>query len=70
MSILGGAIGLLCGLVLVYLQLQYDLVMITPTLPYPVAITWENVLVVMVTISALGIMASFIAASRSRKALE
>ena len=69
MTLLGGSIGLLCAVILVYLQLEYSLVMITPTLPYPVAITWQNMLVVILTISTLGIIASFIAASRIKKAL-
>lgn len=69
MTLLGGSIGLLSAVILVYLQLEYSLVMITPTLPYPVAITWQNMLVVILTISTLGIIASFIAASRSKKAL-
>lgn len=70
MTLLGGSIGLLFSVLLVYLQLQYDLVMITPSLPYPVAITWQNVVIVMLTITALGTIASFIAASRSKKALK
>lgn len=69
LTLLGGSLGLLCALAVVFLQLQYNLVMITPTLPYPVAITWENVAIVLVTISALGVIASYIAASRSKKAL-
>lgn len=69
MTLLGGSTGLIFSIVLVFLQLQYDLVMITPTLPYPVAITWENIVVVLLTISALGTIASYIAASRSKKAL-
>lgn len=69
MTLLGGAIGLICSILLVYLQLKFDLVMITPSLAYPVAITWENIIVVMLTISTLGIIASYIAASRSKKAL-
>lgn len=69
MTILGGSIGLLCSLALVYLQLEYDLVMITPSLPYPVAVTIENVVIVMLTITSLGMIASWIAASRSKKAL-
>jgi len=56
-------------MLVVYLQLQYDLVMITPSLPYPVKITLINILVVLVTIGALGLLASYIAASRSKKAL-
>ena len=69
MTLLGGTLGLLCSLLLVFLQLQYELVMITPSLPYPVSITWENILIVIVTISTLGMIASYIAASRSKKAL-
>lgn len=70
MTLLGGAMGLVFSVLLVYLQINFHLVMITPTLPYPVSITVENMLVVMGTISALGIMASYIAASRSRRALQ
>ncbi|HET7361748.1 MAG TPA: FtsX-like permease family protein [Salinimicrobium sp.] len=69
MTFLGGTLGLVFSIVLVYLQLQFDLVMITPSLPYPVSITWRNILVVSFTISALGAIASFIAANRSKKAL-
>ena len=69
LTLLGGAIGLLSSVFVVYLQLQYDLVMITPSLPYPVAITWQNMLIVMLTISVLGVIASYIAANRSKKVL-
>ncbi|MGB7785885.1 MAG: FtsX-like permease family protein [Salinimicrobium sp.] len=70
MSILGGIIGLGTAIVVVYLQLEYNLVMITPTLPYPVTISWKNILLVIITIAALGVIASYIAASRSKKALQ
>ncbi len=70
MTLFGGSIGLLSSILLVFLQLEYSLVMITPTLPYPVSITWENIIVVLVTIFALGTIASYIAASRSKKALD
>ena len=70
LTLLGGSIGLACALALVFLQLKYNLVMITPSLAYPVAITWENIAIVILTISALGVIASYIAASRSKKALK
>lgn len=70
MTLLGGTLGLLFSLVLVHLQLQYSLVMITPTLAYPVAITVENFVIVILTIGALGVIASWIAASRSKKAFK
>ena len=69
MTIVGGLLGLLCGLILIYLQLQYNFVMITPSLPYPVKIKAENIILVFLTISILGISASYIAASRSKSAL-
>jgi len=70
MTIVGGLLGLFCGLILIYLQLQYNFVMITPSLPYPVKIKAENILLVFLTISILGVSASFIAASRSKSALD
>lgn len=69
MTLLGGAIGLFCSVILVMLQLKFNLVMITPNLPYPMAITLENIMIVLVTIGTLGMIASYIAASRSKKAL-
>ncbi|WP_010228163.1 ABC transporter permease [Gillisia marina] len=70
MTIVGGFLGLLCGLILIYLQLQYNFVMITPSLPYPVKIKAENIILVFLTISILGVSASYIAASRSKSALD
>jgi len=70
MTVFGGATGLLTALLVVYLQLQFNLVMITPSLPYPVAITLENILIVIFTIGILGLIASFIAAGSSKKALK
>ncbi|MGM1054747.1 MAG: ABC transporter permease [Bacteroidota bacterium] len=70
MTIVGGFIGVLFALILVYLQLEFDLVMITPSLPYPVKIKAENIVLVLVTIGILGMTASYIAASRSKKALK
>ncbi|MCF4100597.1 FtsX-like permease family protein [Gillisia sp. M10.2A] len=69
MTLAGGIIGLLCGLLVVYLQIKFQLVMITPNLPYPVKIKLENILIVLLTIGILGMLASYIAASRSKKAL-
>ena len=70
LTLAGGTIGLLCGIGLVYLQLQFNLVMITPSLPYPVKIKFTDILLVFLTIGILGLAASYIAASRSQKALE
>ncbi|MDW5289205.1 ABC transporter permease [Formosa sp. PL04] len=69
MSVFGGIIGLILGLVIVGLQQAFSLVMITPNLPYPVAITIPNLIIVLLTISVLGIIASKIASVRISKSL-
>jgi len=67
MSIFGGLIGIFLGLVLVILQQQLSLIMITPSLPYPVSLKPMNFVLVLITISILGIIASKIASSRVTK---
>jgi len=69
MSVLGGGIGLLLGWVIVWLQSQFSLIMITPHLPYPVTIKPINFVIVFATISVLGILASKIASGRISKHL-
>lgn len=69
MSIVGGFIGLLISLIVVYLQKTFSLVMITPSLAYPVNIKIENLFIVFITISVLGIIASKIASARITKSL-
>lgn len=69
LSFVGGAIGLFLGVILILLQQQFEFIMITPTLPYPVVFSLKNVFIVMVTISTLGFFASLIASSRVNKKL-
>ncbi len=69
LSVFGGVLGLFLGIILVVLQQQFSLVMITSTLPYPIVFRLENVLIVLATIISLGILASLIASSRVRKKL-
>jgi lipoprotein-releasing system permease protein len=71
LSIFGGIIGLSLGIVIVLLQQNFEWIMITPTLPYPVVFSLENVVIVMGTIMVLGFIASLIASSRvSEKLLD
>lgn len=71
LSVFGGIIGLVLGIIIVLLQEHFQLIMITPTLAYPVIFSLENVLIVMGTIVTLGFIASLIASSRvSKKLLE
>ncbi|NND88041.1 MAG: ABC transporter permease [Flavobacteriaceae bacterium] len=71
MSTLGGVIGISLGVIAVIAQLEYGYIQITETLPYPVQFDILNVLVVFVTITILGVIASKIAATRvSEKLLQ
>jgi lipoprotein-releasing system permease protein len=69
LSIFGGIVGLLLGIIVVLLQQQFQFIMITPTLAYPVVFNIQNVLIVFATIVLLGFIASFIASSRVTKKL-
>lgn len=71
LSVLGGILGLILGIIVVLIQQQFQLVMITPSLAYPVIFSVKNVLIVLATIVSLGFIASLIASSRvSKKLLE
>ena len=71
LSVFGGLIGLALGIIIVLLQQHFEWIMITPTLPYPVVFSMENVIIVMATITTLGFVASLIASSRvSEKLLD
>jgi len=69
MTVLGGFLGIFLGVIAVWLQLKYGFVSITSTMPYPVKLKPINLFVVFGTISFLGIIASWIAASRVREKL-
>jgi lipoprotein-releasing system permease protein len=71
LSVIGGLIGLALGIAIVLVQQHFELIMLTPTLAYPVVFSLENVVIVMGTIVSLGFIASLIASSRvSKKLLE
>ncbi|MGG7034853.1 MAG: ABC transporter permease [Flavobacterium sp.] len=69
LSIIGGIIGLILGIVIVLVQQHFQLIMITPTMAYPVKFTIQNMFIVMGTIVLLGFSASLIASSRVSKRL-
>ena len=68
-TVFGGIIGLVLGTIVVSIQQHYQVIMITPTLAYPVVFTLQNVLLVLITIFTLGLIASWIASSRVSKKL-
>lgn len=62
--IVGGAIGMVIGLIIAFLQQQFSLKMITATLPWPIKVEWMNMLIVYGLIILLGLTAARLAASR------
>lgn len=71
LTVFGGLLGILLGMLIVFAQQQFGLVMITMTQPYPVKFDPVNVLIVLATIISLGTLASYIASRRiSRNLLE
>lgn len=69
LSIVGGLLGLVLGIIFVVIQQQFSLIMITPSLAYPVVFSVKNILIVLATIVPLGFIASLIASSRVTKGL-
>ncbi|WP_216746085.1 ABC transporter permease [Paucihalobacter ruber] len=69
MTLISGIIGLVLGLIIVWLQHTLELVMITPSLPYPVEIKVWNLVIVLLTITILGLIAAKIASARINKKL-
>jgi lipoprotein-releasing system permease protein len=69
MTCLGGALGILIGVIAVWAQLRFEYINITASLPYPVKLEAINVVIVFVTITVLGLVASKIASSRVREKL-
>ena len=66
---LGTSFGIVCATILIILQQQYSLFMITPTMAYPTAFVVNNVFIVLATVFGLGIFASYIASTRVNKEL-
>ena len=71
LTVIGGFAGLILGIFIVLLQQHYSLIMITPSMAYPVKFNIQNIAIVLATIFTLGIISSLIASSRvSKKLLE
>jgi lipoprotein-releasing system permease protein len=69
MSVLGGFAGIILAIFLIVLQKIFGFVMITVSLPYPVSLKLTDVLLVLLTITILGLTASKIASIRISKPL-
>jgi len=64
MTLAGGLLGLLIGFAVVYAQITYKLIYIAPGMAYPFAFAWENVAISVLTITVLGVLASYIGSRR------
>ncbi len=60
----GSIIGLVIGVAVVLIQINFSVLMINENMAYPMKFTFQNVFVVFFTITILGFMASFIASRR------
>jgi len=69
MTVLGGFVGILLAVLLIVFQKVFGFVMITASLPYPVSLKITDVLLVFITITTLGLLASKIASTRISKPL-
>ena len=68
-TLLGGAIGLILGFLLMLMQQKFSVFMITSSLAYPVSIELSTFLIVSVTILTLGGVASKVSSSVVTKEL-
>ena len=67
MSFFGGLMGIFLGVSVIFLQQQFEMVLITPTLAYPVQLSWSNVGIAFFTILVLGAIASLLASWQIKK---
>jgi len=67
LTVLGMFIGLVLATILIFLQQEFSLFMLTQNLAYPVEFHFSNLFIVIVTITILGFLAAKIASSRISK---
>ena len=67
MTVFGGFLGILLGVFIITVQLYFEPVLITPTLPYPVILSWANIIISFSTILILGTIASGLASYSVKK---
>lgn len=66
---IGACIGLVLGVILVLLQQQFELVMISQNLAYPTKFEFKNMVIVLITVICFGSLSSLIASSRVKNNL-
>lgn len=64
LTLVGMSVGLTLSVIIVFIQQQFELFMITENIAYPVELKLNNLLIVITTILVLGFLAAKIASSR------
>ncbi len=67
--IIGSILGIILGVVIVYLQQQFQLIMISESMAYPVELNFKNSIIVLFTIGFLGFLAALLSSSKVNKRL-
>jgi lipoprotein-releasing system permease protein len=67
LSFISGSIGIVIGVAIVLIQKQFDLIMITQSMPYPVQFYYTNIGLVFITLLILGFLSSVIASKTVSK---
>lgn len=67
LNLIGMLVGIVLGYLAVQAQISLELIMINPSIAYPVAFEWQNVWVVCITIVTFGALASLLASGRISK---
>ena len=67
LTFFGMLIGVTIGIILLVIQVNFELFMIVPNVPYPIEFQFYNLFLVISTILVLGFIASKIASSRITK---
>jgi lipoprotein-releasing system permease protein len=57
--------GLACGILVLWLQEKYSMVLINGEDPYPVLVRWQDLLAICATVLAIGALAAWLPASRA-----
>lgn len=66
-SIFGAITGVLFGIIIVFLQEKYEIVMINESLAYPVVFNWVNLFIVILTVFSIGAFMSWLASNTISK---
>lgn len=66
-TLLGTLIGLILGIAITFTQIHFELIKIAPNFAYPIKFDAMNLLIVFLTLTILGIIASLIASSQTSK---